>query len=125
MEIEKFAEFRSKKVKLQQKTGEFQPLADDILMLKKLEDGNYEKIKEPVEIVQITGIITDPKEIKKLQENMVPVNLNKENKVGDIIWLTAVINYTKTSSINSQNFVVIECRIINMFKGLNAINRIK
>lgn len=123
--IEKFEEFKAKKVKKQQKTGEFQQLSDDIVALKKLEDGNYEKIKEPVEIVQITGILTDPEEIKKLHENMVPVNLTPETRVGSIIWLTAIINYTKNPSLNSQNFCVLECRVINLFKGLNAINRIK
>ena len=64
----KFDDFKSKKIKNFDKSKEFQPLSDDIIAISKLDNGDYEKVKGPVEIVQITGIITDEDEIKKLDE---------------------------------------------------------
>ena len=64
----KFEDFNQKKVDKFDKTNEYQPLSDDIIALSKLDDGSYEKIKGTIEIVQITGIITDEDEIKKLED---------------------------------------------------------
>ena len=47
--------------------NEIKPLADDILVLQKDENGEYVKIEEPVEIEQVIDIIKDKEEIKKLK----------------------------------------------------------
>ena len=52
----KFKEFSDQKVKDFKKKKVFKPLSDDIVALQELEDGSIEKIKEPIQIVQITGI---------------------------------------------------------------------
>lgn len=123
MEIEKFDKFREKKVKKQQSTGTFEPLANDILQLK--DDGSYEKVKVPIEVVQITGVLSE-EESEKLQETtMVPVNVTPTTKRGDIIWLTAIIKKPNDQSYNSQSVAVIKARVIDIFQGLNAINRIQ
>ena len=64
----KFDDFKTKKVKNFEKDGEFQSLSDDIIAISKLDNGDYEKVKGPINIVQITGMITDEDEIKKLDE---------------------------------------------------------
>jgi hypothetical protein len=50
------------------KIKKFKDLSDDIVALSKLDDGTYEEIKEPITILQITGLITDEKELNKIEE---------------------------------------------------------
>ena len=61
-----FENFKSK----QNKSKDYDPLSDDITVLRKLDNGNYEKAKGPFNIVQITGIITDEKEIDKIENQL-------------------------------------------------------
>jgi hypothetical protein len=102
------------------KVKKFKDLADDIILLKN-DIGSYEKIKEPIEIISITGVITDEEEIKKIEENYVPITLNKEIKRGDIIWISAVVERKGYTNMGYQNFAVIKCRIVDYYYGMNAL----
>ena len=128
----KFDDFKKKEIKKFDKTKIYEPLSDDIVALNKLDTGEYEEIKEPIEIVQITGMITDEEEIKKL-ENTIKLKegitvdsslIIKDVRRGQIIWLTAILQRTSGSSINSQKLSVIKCRIVDYYWGLNKLNQI-
>jgi len=125
-----FENFKSK----QNKSKDYDPLSDDITVLRKLDNGNYEKAKGPFNIVQITGIITDEKEIDKI-ENQLSENVPgapvfntdlilKKVKRGDIIWVTALLERPGNTSFNSQNLSVIKCRVVDFFYGLNKLKYI-
>lgn len=91
--------------------------------------GSYEKVEEPVELVQITGVLTDPVEIEKIEENLnlasVPNLQDKDIKRGQIIWLTALIQQKGTVSYSNQTSTcVLQCRIVNIFKGLNYLKNV-
>lgn len=113
-----------KKIK---KINDFEPLSNDIIAVSKNDDGSFEKITEPINILQITGLITDENEIKKLEEGFtLDTSITvKDIKRGDVIYLTALIQRTKGTSINSQTLSVIKVRIIDYFLGLNKLNQIK
>jgi len=125
-----FSEFTDKKVKDFNKSKEFKPLSDDILALSKLDDGNYKKITEPMEIVQITGVISDPDEIKKLDEVSGGPVLNTDISLktvtrGQIIWLTAIAQKPNSSAVyNTQSYITIKARIVDWYVGLNKLNQI-
>jgi len=127
----KFSEFKDDKVKKFKKTMEFEPLSDDITALRELENGEIEKITEPIKILQITDIITDKERIKKLEEAISgsPVfqtDLQKEVKRGDLIYIVAFIVDSKSTSWTSQKKqVVLKCRISDIYSGLNKLNYIK
>ena len=127
----KFDDFKSKKIKNFDNSKEFQPLSDDIIAISKLDNGDYEKVKGPVEIVQITGIITDEDEIKKLDEiaggPVFSTDLGvKQVKRGQLIWLVAFIQKPGTQSwTNQQSQCTIKCRIVDIFGGLNKLNSLK
>ena len=124
----KFAEFKQDKIDKFKKTKEFEPLSDDILALQELEDGSIEKIKGPVEIVQVTGIIQEPNKIKKLEEtiNAAPV-INTDLRVktikrGDVIWLTCLLQKPGSTSWNTQQTIgCVKVRVIDFFYGLNKL----
>jgi hypothetical protein len=132
----KFDEFiekdKEKELKKFNKDKEYEPLSDEITAIAKLDTGEYEEIKEPVNITQITGVVTDPKEIKEI-EKAVKENVTldtslviKDVKRGDILWLTAILEKkTKTSSWNSQVLGVVKVRVVDYFYGLNKLNTIK
>jgi len=119
------------KFKDKQKIGE---LSDDITILKKLDNGDYERMKEPVSIRQITGIITDDKEIDKIENQLsesvpgAPVfNTDlrlKKIKRGDIIWVTALLERPGNTSWNAQTMGVLKCRIVDYYYGLNKLKNI-
>lgn len=124
----KFKEFSDQKVKDFKKKKVFKPLSDDIVALQELEDGSIEKIKEPIQIVQITGILQEPEKIKKLEEAIQggPVFSTdfqtKEVKRGDIIWVTAFIKKSGSTSWSSQQSqAVLKCRIVDIYNGLNKL----
>jgi hypothetical protein len=127
----KFDDFKAKKVKDFAKNKEFSPLSDDIIAVKELEDGSIEKIKGPIEIVQVTGIITDEEKIKKLNEIAGGPVLNtdlslKQVKRGDTIWITALLQKPSSSAVyNTQTIGVLKCRISDIYYGLNILNTIK
>jgi len=128
----KFADFKDEKIKKFKKTKEFEPLSDDIIALQELEDGEIEKIKEPIKIIQVTGIVTDTKKIKKLEEAISGgPTFNTELKVGqvkrgDIIWVTALLERpSKSATWSSQaTYGVLKCRIVDLFFGLNKLKYI-
>lgn len=127
----KFNDFKDKKVKKFEKDKEFQPLSDDIIAISRLDNGDYQKVKGPVQIVQITGVITDQDEIKKLDEIAGGPVLNtdlslKQVKRGDTIWLTALLQKPSSSNVyNSQTMSVIKARISDIYYGLNKLNQMK
>jgi len=127
----KFDDFKTKKVKDFDKTKEFSPLSDDIIAISRLDNGDYKKITEPVNIIQITGVITDEEEIKKLDEIAGGPVLNtdislKQVKRGDIIWLSAIAQLPGHSSVyNTQSYITIKARIIDWYTGLNKLNQMK
>ena len=127
----KFDDFKNKKVKKFDKEKEFQPLSDDIIAISKLDNGDYQKIKGPIEITQVTGVITDEKEIKKLDEiaggPVFSTDLGvKQVKRGDTIWITAFIQKPGTQSwSNQQSQATLKCRIVDIYMGLNKLNSLK
>ena len=123
----KFGDFKDKEVKKFDKTKEYQPLSDDVVALSKLDTGEYEEIKGPVDIAQILGVVTDPEEIKEI-EKAVKENVTldtsiivKDIKRGQILWLTAMLQKSNTSSWNAQNLGVIKVRVVDYFTGLNKL----
>jgi len=127
----KFDDFKNSKIKKFDKDQEFQSLSDDIIAISKLDNGDYEKITGPIEIVQITGVITDKDEIKKLDEiaggPVFTTDLGiKQVKRGDTIWITAFIQKPSTTSWTAQNSqAVLKCRIVDIYYGLSKLNTIK
>jgi len=128
----KFDDFKNKEVKRFDKTGEYQPLSDDVTALAKLDTGEYEEIEGPINITQILGVVTDPEEIKEI-EKAVKENVTldtsvviKDIKRGDILWMTALLEKkTNTASWNSQVLSVIKVRVVDYFYGLNKLNTIR
>ena len=108
------------------KIKKYKDLSDDIIVLAKLEDGTYEEIKEPVSILQVTGLITDPDEIKQIEEafTMDTSLVVKDIKRGDILWLTALLEKTNSTSRNAQNWGVVKVRVVDYYWGLNKLNTI-
>ena len=123
----KFEDFKKKQNTNFNKSKEYNPLSNDIIVLGKLDDNKYEIISEPVEIIQIIDIIKDPEEIKKLEENFtLDTTLNiDEVKRGQIIWLSAMLKKKSTSSWNSQVLSVLKVRVIDYYYGLNKLNSVK
>ena len=127
----KFDDFKAKKVKEFGKTKEFDTLSDDIIAISKLDNGEYKKIEGPMEIIQVTGMIEDPNEIKKLDEIAGGPVLNtdislKQVKRGDTIWLTAIAKLPGHSAVyNTQSYITIKARIVDWYVGLNKLNQMK
>jgi hypothetical protein len=101
-------------------------LSDDIILIKN-DIGEYEEVKEPIDIIQITGILTDEDEIKKLSEGItVDTSITiKDAKIGQIIWLTCLLDRSNHKTFNTQKLGVIQCRIQNVYLGINKLNSIK
>jgi hypothetical protein len=124
----KFEDFKKKKDNKFSKENEFEPMSNDIIALGKLDNGEYEPIKGPVEIVSIVDVITDPDEIKKIEENFtIDTTLNVgEVKRGDIIWISAMLKKKDASAAwNSQTLSVLKLRLIDYFYGLNKLRSVK
>jgi len=124
----KFDDFKTKKVKDFAKNKEFSPLSDDIIALS--DTGEYKKIKEPVKIVQVTGMITDEDEIKKLNEISGGPVLNtdislKQVKRGDTIFLTVLLQKPGSAVFTAQTMGVLKVRVSDIYYGLNILNTIK
>jgi hypothetical protein len=109
------------------KIKKYKDLSDDIIVLSKQEDGTFKKIEEPVNILQVTGLITDPEEIQQIEEafTMDTSLVVKDIKRGDILWLTCLLEKTNTQSRNAQNWGVVQVRVVNYYWGLNKLNTIK
>ena len=126
----KFNDFKDKKNKNFEKDKEFQFLSDDIIAISKLDNGEYVKIKEPVEIVQITGMLTDEDEIKKLDEiaggPVINTDLSlKQVKRGQEIWITALLQKPTSTVYNTQTIGLLKVRIIDIFYGLSKLSTLK
>jgi len=126
----KFDDFKTKKVKNFEKEGEFQPLSDDIIAMSKLDNGDYQKIKGPVNIVQITGVITDEDEIKRLDEIAGGPVLNtdlslKQVKRGQEIWITCLLQKPSSSVFNSQTMGCLRVRVVDIYYGLSKLSTLK
>ena len=125
-----FEKFKAK----QNKSKGYDPLSDDISILRKLDNGDYEKAKGPINVIQVTGVITDDKEIDKIENQLsesVPgapifnTDLQlKKVKRGDIIWVTALLERPGNTSWNAQTMGVIKCRIVDYYYGLNKLKYI-
>ena len=127
-----FEEYKQSKVKDFKKSKVFDPLSNDIVALRELEDGNIEKVTGPIEILQVTDVITDKDRISKLEEAisggpMFNADLtNKEVKRGDVIWVTALAVRPQSTSWNNQpSYHVLKCRIVDIFYGLNKLKTVK
>lgn len=126
-----FKDFKDKKIKTFDKDEEFQPLSDDIIALKELDNGDFEKVKGPIEIVKVTGVITDEERIEKLDEiaggPVFSTDLNvKEVKRGQTIWVTAFLKKPGTQSwTNQMSQGVLKCRVVDIFYGLSKLNSLK
>jgi hypothetical protein len=127
----KFDDFKNKKIKEFDKNKEFQSLSDDIIAVSKLDNGEYEKVKGPVEIVQITGVITDEDEIKKLDEvaggPVINTDLSlKQVKRGQEIWITCLLQRPSNSAVyNTQTIGLLKVRIIDIYYGLSKLSTLK
>jgi hypothetical protein len=130
-----FEKFKDEQGKKFNKEKEYEPLVDDITILQKLENGEYEKVKGPIQVRQITGVIMDDKEINKIENQLsegvpaAPVfNTDlqlKKVKRGDIIWVTALLERPGPASWNAQTMGVIKARIVDYYYGLNKLKYIK
>jgi len=126
----KFDDFKSKKVITFDKEQEYDTLSDDIIAISKLDNGEYEKISGPVEIIQITGVITDEDEIKKLDEiaggPVLSTDLSlKQVKRGQLIWLTCLLQKPSSSVYSSQTMGTISARIVDIWYGLSKLSTMK
>lgn len=127
----KFDDFKKKDIKKFDKTKEYEPMSDDIVALAKLDSGEYEAIEGEINITQITGVVTDPDEIKEI-EQAVKENVTldtslvlKDIKRGQVLYLTALLEKNKTSSWNSQTMGVVKVRVVDYYYGLNKLRTIK
>jgi len=125
----KFDDFKNKKTKKFNKDKEFQPLSDDIIAISKNDKGDYEKVKGPVEIVQITGVISDEDEIKKLDEVAGPLLSTdismKPVKRGDTLYITALLKKPGTAVYNTQTIGLLKVRIVDFWYGLSKLSTLK
>lgn len=127
----KFQDFKNKEVNNFNKTKEYKTLSDDIIVLSKLDDGNYEKIEGDVSIVQVLGIVDNPIEIdnieRTIKENLtIDTSLSIKNiKRGQTLWLTALLQKgTNTQTFSSQTIGVIKVRVIDYFHGTSKLNNL-
>lgn len=126
----KFNDFKDRKNKNFEKDKEYQYLSDDIIAISKLDNGEYVKIKEPIEIIQITGMLTDEDEIKKLDEiaggPVINTDLSlKQVKRGQEIWITALLQKPTSTVYNTQSIGLLKVRIIDIFYGLSKLSTLK
>jgi hypothetical protein len=125
-----FEEYKKKKVKGFSSKKGFDPLSSDIIALKELEDGSIEKVSGPIEIVQVTDVITDKDRIAKLEEAVIGPQFNiasnpSDIKIGSVIWLTALAKMPTGASWNVQpSYVTIQTRVVNIYQGLNKLKSI-
>jgi len=118
-----FENFKNKKIEKEKKSGEFKPLADDILFFKN--NDKLVKVDEPVEVVQVTGILGE-EETKKIEEKMgldLKTQIYGDVKRGEVIWLTALLK-TKGSYTTQNATGIIKCRVVDIYYGLNKLKDI-
>jgi len=103
---------------------------DDIIALTKVE-GEYQKIKGPIEIEKIIDIITEPEELKKLESAMPGALFHmdtelKEVKRGDTIYVTCILKRPHSSiSYNATALHgILKCRVVDIYSGLSKLKDI-
>lgn len=108
--------------KYNKKQSELKPLSDDITKIET--DEGYEKVKE-VEIVQITGVISEEEAMKIDEDFVVHAGdfSGKEIKRGDIVWLSCLMK-KPGSSFASQQQGVLKCRVSDIYLGLSKLNQL-
>lgn len=128
----KFSDYKDKQSRNQEKEGEFKQFSDDIEILRKLDNGDYEKIDEPIEITKIIDIIQDEEELDKIEEAtkggfQLTTDLSvKEVKRGQIIWLTALLKRPHQSTpYNQTTMGVIKARVVDYYYGLNKLKYVQ
>ena len=108
--------------------------SEDIVALKKADDGEYEKIDEPVSIVKVIGVLTDEKEVAKIENQLESISGGpvfntdlqlKQVKRGDTIWVTALLQRKGNTTYSSQNMGVLKCRVSDIYYGLNKLKSIQ
>lgn len=111
-------------MKKKNKIKTYTDFENDVVLLKT--DTEYIKVDEPMELVQITGLLTDEDEITKVKENFMPdTHLNVgEVKRGQILWLTCILR-KPGSSYSQQQLGVVQCRVVDYFYGLNKLSTLK
>lgn len=97
-------------------------LANDITKIET--DEGYEKVKE-VEIVQITGVISEEEAMKIDEDFVVHAGdfSGKEIKRGDIVWLSCLMK-KPGSSFAAQQQGVLKCRVSDIYLGLSKLNQL-
>lgn len=96
------------------------------------DDGSYEPMEGPVEIVKVIDVIQDKGEIEALEEASAPGGFTlstdlsiKEVKRGDTIWLTALLKRPHaTTSFNQTSMGVLKCRIVEIYQGLSMLKNV-
>jgi hypothetical protein len=103
----------------------FKELSDDInnvqdLDIEKLKNGEYE-------IESIVDIVVDPKDLVQENQGMVAtnMNINKDVKRGDLLYLVAMVRKSGTTSFSSPSTqCVIKVRVVDLYKGLTYLNKV-
>lgn len=104
-----------------------QNLSADIVMLRKLDSGEYAKVDGAFDIIKIVDVITDADEIDQLEEAAGGFQLStdlsvKSVKRGDTIWLTAMLKRPHaTTPFNQTTMGVIKARVVDYYYGLNKL----
>lgn len=122
--IKKFDDFKIKK------DQEVHYDQDGMSILVKNDDGEYEEVDGPVDILQITGVLDDPVDIEKIKKVDEAFTLDtsvviKDIKIGDTLYLTALIEKKSSGTArNPQNWAVVQVRVVNYYWGLNKLNQL-
>ena len=105
------------------KTDKNQNIQYDIMLVKD-EKGKLKKVKEPMQIVQITGLLTDD-EMKELTENHIvhASFVGEDIKRGDVIWLSCLLKKPGASYTPNQQGVL-KLRVVDIYLGLSKLNSI-
>jgi len=108
--------------------------SEDIVALAKNDDGEYEKITEPVSIIKVMGVLTDEKEVDKLENQLESISGGpvfntdlqlKQIKRGETIWVTALLQRKGNTAWNAQTMGVLKCRVVDIYYGLNKLKSIQ
>jgi hypothetical protein len=108
--------------KYNEKISEFKPLADDIIKIET--DEGYEKV-EKVEIIQVTGVLSDEEAVKIDEAHIVHAGdfSGKDIKRGEYVWLSCLMK-KPGSSYAAQTQGVVKCRIVDIYLGLSKLNQL-
>lgn len=122
----KFNEFKQKQVDKEINKKNKQNLSTDIIAVQKLQDGSYEKISGPIKVIQLTGIVTDISDIKKIEEGMTIDSTLSVGKIerGQMFYLTALLEKSGVRGFTNQTLGVVQVRVIDYWYGLSILNSV-